>query len=162
LCYNDNENHFHYQELHALMEQDWMQCLQEHGYHLTAPRRAIVDVLLHSPQALSPMDLFDRVRQEYPRVGLVTVYRTLEKLEEIGLLQRVHQPGGCHMFMRAACGHEHLLLCTSCGKAQYFSGDDIEPLILKVVEQTSFRVNDHWLQFFGTCPECQNKPTGSE
>ncbi len=55
-------------------------------------------------------------------MGLVTVYRTVEKLEELGLVQRVHQPSGCQSFIAAAVGHQHLLICQSCGKVVFFDG----------------------------------------
>jgi len=153
------ENDFHYNVCmnsaqHPLAE-TWLIRLQEAGYRLTGPRRWLVDTLAASPRALSPLELYDAARRYYPGMGLVTVYRTLEKLEELGLTQRVHQPDGCHMFLRAAHGHEHLLLCTSCLRADYFSGDDLEALIQAISHRTGFRVDEHWLQFNGLCADCQ-------
>lgn len=133
----------------------WLQQLQSSGYRLTAPRRVIIKILATSQRALSPVDVYDLGRQQYPQLGLVTVYRTLEKIEELGLIQRVHQPSGCHMYLPAADGHVHLLLCTTCGKAYYFSGDILETLMETVTQQTGFDIQDHWLQFFGVCANCQ-------
>ncbi|HEX2979867.1 MAG TPA: Fur family transcriptional regulator [Anaerolineaceae bacterium] len=133
----------------------WLARIQASGYRVTGPRRAIVDLLADSYKALSPLEIYDLGRQEYPRLGLVTVYRTLEKLEELGLVQRVHQPGGCHMVLRACQGHEHLMVCTECGRVEYFTGDDLVPLIENVQNQKGFAIHDHWLQFFGLCSSCQ-------
>jgi Fur family transcriptional regulator, ferric uptake regulator len=134
----------------------WLESLSESGYRVTAPRRAIVEIMANSPCALGPLEIYDQGRQEYRGLGLVTVYRTLEKLEELGLVQRVHHPQGCHMYLRAAHGHEHLVLCTACGKAEYFSGDDISKLINAVAEKTGFEIREHWLQLFGLCSDCKN------
>jgi Fur family ferric uptake transcriptional regulator len=134
---------------------EWLKCLQESGYRLTAPRRAIVERLAASERALGPLDLFDQGRKDYPGLGLVTVYRTLEKLEELGLVQRVHQPGGCHMFLRASRGHEHLLVCTSCGRVEFFSGDDLDPLIHSIAKRSGYQIREHWLQLYGICGACQ-------
>lgn len=135
--------------------QPWLDSLMNSGYRLTGPRRALVEIIAGSDRALSPLDLFDLGRKQYPGLGLVTVYRTIEKLEELGLVQRVHQPGGCHMVLRAGRGHEHLLLCTACRRAFYFSGDDLEPLMAEIAAKSGFLIQEHWLQLFGLCQSCQ-------
>ena len=134
----------------------WLDSLSESGYRVTAPRRAIIDIMAASPRALGPLEIYDQGRKEYAGLGLVTVYRTLEKLEELGLIERVHHPQGCHMYLRAADGHEHLILCTVCGRAEYFSGDDISKLMNAVAEKTGFEIREHWLQLFGLCQDCKN------
>jgi len=134
----------------------WIDSLSESGYRVTAPRRAIIEIMAGSPCALGPLEIYDQGRKEYSGLGLVTVYRTLEKLEELGLIERVHHPQGCHMYLRAADGHEHLVLCTACGRAEYFSGDDISKLMNAVAEKTGFEIREHWLQLFGLCSDCKN------
>lgn len=96
-------------------------------------------------------------RKRYPRLGLVTVYRTIEKLEELGLLQRVHQPSGCQGFVAAFSGHQHLLICHGCGRVEYFQGE-LEQMtnLMSVVEiQSGYQIQEHWLQLFGTCDRCR-------
>jgi Fe2+ or Zn2+ uptake regulation protein len=137
-------------------DQDWLNRLQASGYRLTGPRRAIVEIMAASPRALGPMDVFDLGRKDYPGLGLVTVYRTLEKLEALGLVQRVHQPNGCHMYLPATHGHEHLLLCTVCGRAEVFSGDDLGTLIDGIAGRSGYEIHEHLLQLFGLCGECRN------
>jgi len=88
-------------------------------------------------------------------LGLVTVYRTLEKLEELGLIQRVHQTHGCQAFIASGNGHEHLLICTKCGMTVRFSGDELDPLIQSISYKTGYKVEEHWLQLFGLCLECK-------
>ena len=139
----------------------WLTTLQDSGYRLTGPRRVIVEILAASQRALTPLDIYDLGRVEYPRLGLVTVYRTLEKLEDLGLVQRVHQADGCHMILPAAQGHEHVLICHNCGHAEFFSGDDLGGLIESVASRSGFRIQEHWLQLSGLCEECQkNEPSG--
>jgi Fe2+ or Zn2+ uptake regulation protein len=135
--------------------QQWFDTLQASGYRLTAPRRVIVEIMAACEHALSPLELFDIGRKSQPGLGLVTVYRTLEKMEELGLVQRVHLPGGCHTYLPAARGHQHLLLCQNCGRAVLFDGDELTSLFDSVSRQTGFAVRDHWLQLFGLCAECK-------
>jgi Fe2+ or Zn2+ uptake regulation protein len=137
--------------------QAWLTILRNSGYRLTGPRRALVKVIASSRRALSPFDLYELGRKEYSGLGLVTVYRLLEKLEELGLVQRVHQAHGCHMFLPAAQGHEHFVLCTACGRAEFFAGDDLSTLIAGVSQRCGFQIHGHWLQLHGLCAACQNK-----
>jgi len=141
------------------MTGSWLDRLQENGYRLTAPRQAVIDVVSRSQFVLNPLEVFEQARQSYPKLGLVTVYRTIEKLEEVGLLQRVHQPSGCQGFVAAFHGHQHLLICQGCGRIEIFSGDvELVNTLVKTVEKDSgYHVDDHWLQLFGMCSECQDK-----
>ncbi len=137
------------------LSETWLTQLQAEGGRVTAPRRAVVEILAEADRALDPAEVYTRARRHYPAIGLVTVYRTLEKLESLRLIERVHQPGGCHAYLRAAQGHEHVLLCERCGKALRFVGDDLEELIAALQRRTGFVVREHWLQLFGLCPACQ-------
>jgi Fur family ferric uptake transcriptional regulator len=145
---------------HSPTDEAWLDCLQDSGYRLTAPRRAIVAIIVNSPRALDAIEIYDLGRAEHPRLGLVTVYRTLEKLEQLGLVQRVHQPDGCNMYLRAPEGHEHLLSCKSCGRMEYFSGDDLSQLIKEVSQRSGYQIQEHWLQLFGLCSSCQSQTSG--
>jgi Fur family ferric uptake transcriptional regulator len=133
----------------------WLTHLQENGYRLTAARRAVVEVIQKSRRALSPIEVFDIARKRYRALGLVSVYRTLEKLEELHIIQRVHQPDGCQAFIAASHGHEHLLLCQSCGQVTFFEGDDLDTLIKSISKKTGYQIGEHWLQLFGLCQACQ-------
>lgn len=139
----------------------WLELLEQKGGRVTGPRRAIVALMVNSERALSPVDIFDQARSKHPKMGLVTVYRTLELLIELGLVERVHQPDGCHMYLRAANGHEHLMICSCCGKAAYFSGDDLSAFIARISKEKGFLVQSHWLQLQGFCKECQTKKPAS-
>ena len=101
--------------------------------------------------------MFEQAKRRCPGLGLVTVYRTVEKLEELGLIQRVHQPSGCHAFVAASTGHQHLLICEACGRVSFFSGDTLEGLIDEVGVRSGFHIQEHWLQLFGVCEDCQKQ-----
>lgn len=134
----------------------WLNTLHENGYRLTEARKAVVEIVAESLKALTPLEVFDKARAAYPALGLVSVYRTLEKLEELHLIQRVHQPQGCQAFISASQGHQHLLLCQQCGQVNYFEGDNLETLIAGISNQTGYKIREHWLQLFGLCKDCQS------
>lgn len=135
--------------------ENWLTALSENGYRLTGSRRAVVEIVAASPRALTPLEVFDLARSAYPDLGLVTVYRTLEKLEELHLIQRVHQPKGCQAFVTASQGHQHLLLCQKCGTVTFFEGDDLENLFSAIAGRTGYQIREHWLQLFGLCAKCR-------
>lgn len=134
---------------------DWLTQLQDNGYRLTEARRAVVETIQKSTHALTPIEVFDIARKKYRALGLVSVYRTLEKLEELHLVQRVHQPQGCQAFIAESTGHEHLLLCQNCGKVTFFEGDDLDTLIKTISNKTGYLIREHWLQLFGLCQACR-------
>jgi Fur family transcriptional regulator, ferric uptake regulator len=132
----------------------WLTTLSDNGYRLTGARRAVVKIVAASPRALTPLEVFDSARAAHPDLGLVSVYRTLEKLEELHLIQRVHQPEGCQAFISASQGHQHLLLCQRCGTVTFFEGDDLENLFSAISGKTGYQIKEHWLQLFGLCEKC--------
>jgi Fur family ferric uptake transcriptional regulator len=138
-----------------MTEHPWLTQLNEHGYRLTGARRAVVETMAASVRALTPIEVYDQARDKYPALGLVTVYRTLEKLEELHLIQRVHQPQGCQAFISAGHGHQHLLLCQNCGQVAFFDGDNLDAFTKSVAEKTGYQINEHWLQLFGLCANCR-------
>jgi Fe2+ or Zn2+ uptake regulation protein len=143
--------------------QAWLDHLQANGYRLTAPRLAVAETIACSQHVLSPLEIFELARQRYPRLGLVTVYRTIEKLEELDLVQRVHRPSGCQAFIAAFSGHQHLLICQTCGRVEFFSGDNehIDGLVTAVGGESGYQIQSHWLQLFGVCAQCQDAPSSA-
>ena len=135
---------------------NWYEILQRNGCRLTLPRRAVVETMKRNMHTLTPFEVFDAAREQCPGLGLVSVYRTLEKLEQLGLVQRVHQTKGCQAFVRTGDGHQHLLVCQNCGKAVLFEGDQLDPLFNSISKATGFQIESHWLQVFGLCKTCRS------
>jgi len=129
--------------------------LNERGYKLTAPRRAVLDVVAAMRESLSPAEIYERAHRRYPRLGLVTVYRTLDILVEAGVVRRVHLDDGCHGYALSQAEHGHHLICSSCNRVIEFEECDLEGLLKSVARKTGFRIEGHWLEVFGRCPKCQ-------
>ena len=130
--------------------------LRAAGYRLTQPRRAVLRVVAEATQALTPAQVHEQARAHYPQVGLVTVYRTLELLAELGLVRRFHTEGGCYGYVPVAMGTAgHHLVCTSCHQAVEFPCTGMEETLAEVERLTGFSIQEHWLELFGLCPACQ-------
>lgn len=134
----------------------WEQTLSEAGHRITTPRQVVMQVLRQSDVPLSPQEILARGQAHHARLGLVTVYRTLDLFERFGMACRVHLAEGCHGYVLRQPGHRHILLCRECGQSVEFTGqDDLHALIDRVAAQTGYRISGHLLQLFGVCPACQ-------
>ena len=136
--------------------------LRQGGFKVTPQRKAVLENIAFTHECFTSDDIYNAIHQAHPEIGLVTIYRTLEKLEEVGLILRVHQSNGCHSFIAAPQGHQHLLICRACRRAEYFSGDNLAPLMITIGEERGFSIQEHWLQLFGLCALCQNKQVAED
>lgn len=130
--------------------------LRQAGYRLTQPRLAVLQVLQENDEYLSPAEIYERGRALYPSLGLVTVYRTLETLDELGLARRVHGQGDCHGYARADSVSGHYLVCHRCGQVTEFPCEGMEGFIEAVRQRSGFTVEEHLLELVGLCPACQS------
>ncbi len=122
---------------------------------MTAPRRAVLRALARAQRPLSVEELHERAKAQHARLGLVTVYRTLQVLEELGLVRRIHEQGACRSFAASSPGHSHAITCERCDKSSEFNGDDVCLLTGAIERKTGYRVSGHWLQLVGVCPSCR-------
>jgi Fur family transcriptional regulator, ferric uptake regulator len=129
--------------------------LSQNGYKLTVQRLAVLDVIANSQEHLTPAAIHEKVRQDHPQIGLVTVYRTLQKLSELGLICKVQGEGKSCSYTLSPAGHHHHLVCSECGAVADFTGCDLEGLVQKLTKETGFKIEGHLLQFSGICGNCQ-------
>jgi len=146
---------FFHQEIEAMM---WEDRLAAKGFRVTAPRRAVMEVLREAEAPLSPQDILERGGEIHRQLGLTTVYRTVALLSDLDLVRRVHRSDGCRGYVAASPGHRHHVVCHRCGRTVEFAGSqDLAVLFGRVEESTGYRVERHLLQLFGLCPECQKR-----
>jgi Fur family transcriptional regulator, ferric uptake regulator len=134
--------------------------LRENGYKLTPQRHALLKVIASHHDHLSPDAIYEITRQEYPSIGRVTIYRTLELLTKLNLVCRFHAPDGCHSYMmRRPTEHHHHLVCSGCGRAVDFTDCDLRNLEKKLAEQSGFIIDGHLLELYGRCQDCRKTNT---
>jgi Fur family ferric uptake transcriptional regulator len=134
--------------------------LAEAEYRLT-PQRALILRLLfeHGGEHLSAEELHALVGQTNPEVGLATVYRTLELLTGLRVVQAVDFGDGRLRYELA--GEErhthHHLLCLECGRVEEVRDDLLERLEQSIEAEHGFSILDHQVKFIGLCRECRTK-----
>jgi Fur family ferric uptake transcriptional regulator len=129
--------------------------LRKRGFKITPQRRTIIGAIIGSHEHLTPAEIHERVRQEHPGIGLVTIYRTIEMLAELGLICETHAGGSCRSYlMRRPSEHHHHLICSDCGRVIDFTDCDLGELERRLSEETRFKINGHLLEFLGQCRQC--------
>lgn len=135
--------------------------LHQAGLKLTPQRRATVKTLLRLHEShLSAEELFAKVKEAEPEIGLATVYRTLEVLAELRVVNRVSFEDGITRYdLRTEdSGHfHHHLLCQVCGRVEEIHEDLLLDVEQKVEQDYGFKVADHRLTFLGICAKCRAK-----
>jgi Fur family ferric uptake transcriptional regulator len=135
--------------------------LRKRGFKITPQRRTIIGAIMDSHEHLTPAAIHERVCQEHPGIGLVTIYRTIEMLAELGLICETHVGGSCRSYlMRRPSEHHHHLICSDCGKVIDFTDCDLDGLESRLSEETSFKISGHLLEFLGQCRQCKEKVVG--
>ena len=127
--------------------------LDSAGYRRGGSRERVIEFLATRDCAVTAPEI-DR---ELDQVGRASVYRTLEQLEELGLIQRVDLGGDSAAYERVdpAGHHHHHLVCTRCGRVLPFEDDRLESAIHEVEAGDGFRVEGHEVTLRGTCARCR-------
>ncbi|SMB97891.1 ferric uptake regulator, Fur family [Thermanaeromonas toyohensis ToBE] len=134
--------------------------LHEQDYKITPQRQVILKAFLNNAKEhLSAEEVYNIVKGQYPDIGLATVYRTLDLLVDLDILQRINFGDGRarYEFSSRAEHHHHHLICLACGKVLEFDHDLLESLENFITKKTDFQITDHQLKFFGYCRECREK-----
>lgn len=135
-----------------------LEAMHQRGWRVTEPRRAIVACVLAQREPFSAEKVFRTLRREVPSIGRATVFRTLDLLAELGVVERIHHPSGVHRYVVSGDGHRHHVVCIRCGAVAEFAECNLESLLTRIADQTHFRILDHWLEVSGLCQSCQREP----
>ncbi len=130
--------------------------LRQRGFKITPQRRTILSAIALSHEHLTPAAIHEKVCQEHPGIGLVTIYRTLEILAELGLICEVHAGDNRRSYLiRRPPGHHHHLICSDCGTVVDFTDCDLSKLEQRLSQETGFKISGHFLEFLGQCRNCR-------
>ncbi len=120
----------------------------------TRQRAAVDEILAGRHEFRTAQEIHDDLRHRGDRVGLTTVYRTLQAMTEAGELDAIRNAEGETAYRRCSTGHHHHLVCRNCGRTVEVSGPAVETWASAVAQQHGFRDVSHDLEIFGTCGDC--------
>ncbi len=129
-----------------------MHRLDEAGYRSGAARREVIELLASEPCALTALEIDRRLDS----VGRASVYRTLDQLDRLHLVQRVEIGGDAAGYERVDPEqHHHHLVCEECGRLAPFADRSLERAIEAVSRAAEFEIAAHDVVLRGRCPDCK-------
>jgi Fur family ferric uptake transcriptional regulator len=137
--------------------QDWREKLRGSGYRLTPQRELILDAVDRLGHA-TPDEVLAEVRKQSTAVNVSTVYRTLEVLEELGLVRHAHLSDRAPTY-HSVREHEHFhLVCRNCHRVISVDPDVLQPLVTQLRTDHGFEPDVGHLTVHGTCHDCEDSP----
>ncbi|CAN5669984.1 transcriptional repressor [soil metagenome] len=125
------------------------------GQRPTRQRRAVSAALGELDEFRSAQEIHEVLRGRGERVGLSTVYRTLQGLADLGEVDVLRIDDGEARYRRCSSEHHHHhLVCRSCGRTVEVAGPTVERWAERVAAEHNFRAVSHTLEVFGTCAAC--------
>jgi len=131
--------------------------LSEAGLRNTSQRQSIVDIIRRGQGHLDADEVYRRARKKQPRLSLSTVYRTLQTLKELGLVEEVHLDETHHHYEIKASNEHHHLICLGCGKVVEFECPVSEKMKEEVSREKGFEIINTEVRMTGYCPECHKE-----
>lgn len=134
---------------------------REKGLKMTNQRMLVLKIMAERPgQHLTAEEIYDLAKKECPDIGLATVYRTVQVLVDLSVIDKVSFDDG---FARYELGsfesesrhHHHHAICSRCGNVFSFKGDLLDTLEQALYDTDGFFVTDHEVKLYGYCRECR-------
>lgn len=130
--------------------------LRKRGKNVTRSRRKVLQAVLSQPGHFDATEIWEKLRRE--RVSIATVYRTLELLEEAGLIRKVRLGEAHAHYEHTLAGGEHgHLVCRNCGKVVEFELPGVRERVAGIAEEAGFTLEGIQIQVLGLCPDCRRE-----
>ena len=131
--------------------------LDHSGYRRTGARRSIAELIAARSGHFTAADLVADARRRRLTIGRATVFRTLDVLAELHAVERIDLPSGEHAYVACEPAHHHHVVCSTCGKSRDVDDAGWRAVVHDIEQRTGYRIDDHRLELFGRCPDCQRK-----
>lgn len=132
---------------------DWRAELRARGYRLT-PQRELVLEAVDELEHATPEEILGHVRGRAAGVNISTIYRTLDLLEELDLINHAHLGHGAPTYHTTAVPQHVHLMCRECKRVFEVTPATVEPLVEQLRTEHGFETDVQHLTVFGTCRQC--------
>jgi Fur family peroxide stress response transcriptional regulator len=133
-----------------------IEALRKKGYKATPQRIAIFRLAIRNRDHPSAQRIYGEVKALFPTVSLATVYKTLQTLSELGLIQELNFPQGQARFDSYMKPHINLV-CTKCGNITDLDDLAARELVERVASAAKFTATGQRLDIYGICDKCRKK-----
>jgi Fur family transcriptional regulator, ferric uptake regulator len=134
-----------------------VQALDAGGYRLTGPRRAVADLIAEHDGHFTAADLETAARERRMGLSRATLFRALDLLTELRVVERLDLPSGEHAYVPCAAAHHHHVICSRCGRSADAEDSGVAEAVAAIARRTGYRIDSHRLELFGLCRHCQAK-----
>ncbi|ARR03823.1 MULTISPECIES: Fur family transcriptional regulator [Campylobacter] len=145
-------------EYDALLER-FKRVLRDNGLKYTKQREVLLQTLYNNSEHFTPEQLYLYIKERYPglNVGIATVYRSLNLLEESGMVTSISFGAQGKKFELANKPHHDHMICRQCGLIVEFEDQIIEKRQLAIAKEHGFKLTGHIMQLYGVCSECNKQ-----
>ena len=151
-----------------MLQDDFKKILKEKGLKITKQRMVVLKALAScEDKHLTAEEIYEIVKADFPEIGLATVYRTIQLLVGLDLVESIQLGDGyvryeIGKFQGEETHHHHHLICLECGKIISFRDDLLDELEARIMESAYFQVINHEVKLYGYCKECLEKRQKSQ
>lgn len=131
-----------------------VQALDRAGYRLTGPRRAVAALIAGRDGPFSAADILAEAQAGGLPIGRATVFRAIDVLGELGLVERLDLPNGDHAWVGCEPAHHHHVVCDRCGRTTEIDDEGLRDVVGAIERRTGYRIASHRLELFGQCSDC--------
>ena len=132
-----------------------MEALERAGYQATPNRRLVAELVAATGGHFTAAELLERGRRERVNIGRATIFRALELLTTLRVVERLDLPSGSHAYVLCDPDeHHHHLVCSGCGRSEDVADGELARLVDEIGRRNGYRIEAHRLELFGTCPAC--------
>jgi Fur family transcriptional regulator, ferric uptake regulator len=128
---------------------------KEKKLSLSHPRLLIYQELSNALTPLSPLEIYQNLLKKKKKVGLTSIYRSLDLFESLGVVFKIINGSSVKYKLCELENHHHHIVCKACGNVVELNFCDISDWSKKVTESTGYQVVDHQLNFYGFCKSCK-------
>jgi Fur family ferric uptake transcriptional regulator len=136
-------------------KEDFKKFVKLKNLRISIPRLLIYQVLSNAKHPLTAQEIYGLILKDKKKVGLTSIYRTLDLFEAIGIVFKLVTNSTVKYLLCKSSNHHHHLICKACGEVIELELCDLSELIKKIMELTNYNVTDHQLSFFGYCKSCK-------
>lgn len=131
---------------------------------LSHPRLLIYQELSNASSPLSPLEIYQTFLKKKKKVGLTSIYRSLDLFESLGMVFKIVNGSSVRYKLCELENHHHHIVCKACGSVVELNFCDISDWSKKVTDSTGYQVVDHQLNFYGFCKSCKplQRPQSAE
>lgn len=139
--------------------EEFKKVLKSSGLKFTKQREVLLRTLYNSDVHFTPENLYIKIKEKYPQlnVGIATVYRTLNLLEDSNMATSISFGAQGKKFELANKPHHDHIICKSCGKIVEFEDAAIEKRQILIAQNHGFTLTGHMMQLYGICSDCVKK-----